>query len=67
MPSELTLLFTKGIDSNLVKPPPYACALTTRSDPCYVKAYYVTDANDGRLKLHLKILNLTVNQNRANF
>ena len=59
VPIELTLLLTKGIDSNLVKPPPSTCTLTRSSDPCYVEAYHLTDANDGRLTLHLKVLNLT--------
>eukprot|EP01018_Ginkgo_biloba_P002390 Gb_27119 [translate_table: standard] len=58
-PSELTLLLTKGIDSTLLKAPPSACTLTGSSDPCYVEAYHLTDANDGRLTLHLKVLNLT--------
>lgn len=59
VPSELTLLLTKGIDSTLVKPPPSAFTLTGSSDPCFVEAYHLTDANDGRLTLHLKVLNLT--------
>lgn len=57
-PSELTLLLTKGIDSAHLKAPPSACTLSGSSDPCYVEAYHLTDANDGRLTLHLKVLNL---------
>ncbi|RVW14172.1 Protein TPLATE [Vitis vinifera] len=58
-PSELTLLLTKGIDSTLLKVPPSALTLTGSSDPCYVEAYHLTDASDGRITLHLKVLNLT--------
>ncbi|KAL1812236.1 hypothetical protein ACET3Z_022301 [Daucus carota] len=58
-PSELTLLLTKGIDSSLLKVPPSASTLSGSSDPCYVEAYHLTDSNDGRITLHLKVLNLT--------
>ncbi|KAA8548207.1 hypothetical protein F0562_004532 [Nyssa sinensis] len=58
-PSELTLLLTKGIDSTLLKVPPIAHTLTGSSDPCYVEAYHLTDSSDGRITLHLKVLNLT--------
>jgi hypothetical protein len=58
-PSELTLLLTKGIDSTLLKVPPSAYTLTGSSDPCYVEAYHLTDPSDGRVTLHLKVLNLT--------
>uniref|UniRef100_A0A5B6ZLC7 Protein TPLATE n=1 Tax=Davidia involucrata TaxID=16924 RepID=A0A5B6ZLC7_DAVIN len=58
-PSELTLLLTKGIDSTLLKVPPSAYTLTGSSDPCYVEAYHLTDSSDGRITLHLKVLNLT--------
>lgn len=58
-PSELTLLLTKGVDSALLKVPPTAITLTGSSDPCYVEAYHLTDSTDGRITLHLKVLNLT--------
>ncbi|XP_057982717.1 protein TPLATE [Malania oleifera] len=58
-PSELTLLLTKGIDSTSLKVPPSAYTLTGSSDPCYVEAYHLTDSSDGRITLHLKVLNLT--------
>ncbi|CAK9168630.1 unnamed protein product [Ilex paraguariensis] len=58
-PNELTLLLTKGIDSTLLKVPPSAYTLTGSSDPCYVEAYHLTDSSDGRITLHLKVLNLT--------
>lgn len=58
-PSELTLLLTKGIDSTLLKVPPSAYPLTGSSDPCYVEAYHLADSSDGRITLHLKVLNLT--------
>ncbi|XP_021890368.1 protein TPLATE [Carica papaya] len=58
-PSELTLLLTKGIDSTSLKVPPTACTLTGSSDPCYVEAYHLADSSDGRITLHLKVLNLT--------
>ncbi|KAE8021361.1 hypothetical protein FH972_007256 [Carpinus fangiana] len=58
-PSELTLLLTKGIDSTLLKVPPTAITLTGSSDPCYVEAYHLADSGDGRVTLHLKVLNLT--------
>lgn len=54
-PSELTLLLTKGIDSTLLKVPPSAITLSSSSDPCYVEAYHLTDSNDGRITLHLKV------------
>ncbi|CDP16668.1 unnamed protein product [Coffea canephora] len=58
-PSELTVLLSKGIDSTRIKVPPRACTLTGSSDPCYVEAYHLSDPNDGRITLHLKVLNLT--------
>ncbi|KAF8408390.1 hypothetical protein HHK36_007540 [Tetracentron sinense] len=58
-PSELTLLLTKGNDSTFLKVPPSAFTLTGSSDPCYVEAYHLTDSSDGRITLHLKVLNLT--------
>ncbi|XAR53505.1 hypothetical protein NMG60_11022088 [Bertholletia excelsa] len=58
-PSELTLVLAKGIDTKLLKVPPSAYTLTGSSDPCYVEAYHLTDSNDGRITLHLKVLNLT--------
>ncbi|KAJ7974765.1 protein TPLATE [Quillaja saponaria] len=58
-PSELTLLLTKGIDSPLLKVPPTAITLTGSSDPCYIEAYHLADSNDGKITLHLKVLNLT--------
>ncbi|KAI4348285.1 hypothetical protein L6164_009021 [Bauhinia variegata] len=58
-PSELTLLLTEGIDSTLLKVPPTAITLTGSSDPCYVEAYHLADSSDGRITLHLKVLNLT--------
>lgn len=58
-PSELTLLLSKGFDSKLLKVPPSAYTLTGSSDPCYVEAYHLTDSSDGRITLHLKVLNLT--------
>lgn len=58
-PSELTLLLTNGVDSSFLKVPPSAYSLTGSSDPCYVEAYHLTDSIDGRITLHLKVLNLT--------
>ncbi|XP_043724267.1 protein TPLATE-like isoform X2 [Telopea speciosissima] len=58
-PSELTLLLTKGVDSTSIKVPPSVYTLTGSSDPCYVEAYHLTDSTDGRITLHLKVLNLT--------
>ncbi|PKU80390.1 protein TPLATE [Dendrobium catenatum] len=58
-PSELSLLLTKGIESTYLKVPPKAYTLTGSSDPCYVEAYHLADSIDGRITLHLKILNLT--------
>ncbi|XP_074376451.1 protein TPLATE-like isoform X2 [Apium graveolens] len=58
-PSELTLLLTKRNDSALLKVPPNAVTLTGSSDPCYIEAYHLTDSNDGRITLHLKVLNMT--------
>lgn len=57
-PSQLTLLQTKGIGA-LHKDLPKACTLTGSSDPCYIEAYHLADPTDGRITLHLKILNLT--------
>ncbi|KAM3398857.1 protein TPLATE [Capsicum galapagoense] len=58
-PSELALLLAKRVDSSLLKVPPSAYTLTGSSDPCYVEAYHLTDPSDGRITLHLKVLNLT--------
>ncbi|KAK4337740.1 hypothetical protein RND71_042227 [Anisodus tanguticus] len=58
-PSELALLLAKRVDSTLLKVPPSASTLTGSSDPCYVEAYHLTDPSDGRITLHLKVLNLT--------
>ncbi|EEF50944.1 conserved hypothetical protein [Ricinus communis] len=58
-PNELTILLTKGIDSKLLKVMPAAYTLTGSSDPCYVEAYHLADSGDGRISLHLKVLNLT--------
>ncbi|XP_050231822.1 protein TPLATE [Mercurialis annua] len=58
-PSELTVLLTKGFDSTLLKVMPAAYSLTGSSDPCYVEAYHLADSGDGRISLHLKVLNLT--------
>ncbi|GFP94068.1 protein tplate [Phtheirospermum japonicum] len=58
-PNELTQLLTKGIDSSLIKVPPSAVTLSGSSDPCYVEGYHLADPNDGRITLHLKVLNLT--------
>ncbi|CAN4119196.1 unnamed protein product [Withania somnifera] len=58
-PSELALLLAKRVDSTLLKVPPSAYTLTGSSDPCYVEAYHLTDPSDGRITLHLKVLNLT--------
>ncbi|GKV41348.1 hypothetical protein SLEP1_g48891 [Rubroshorea leprosula] len=58
-PSELNLLLTKGIDSTSHKVAPVPHTLTGSSDPCYVEAYHLSDAGDGRITLHLKVLNLT--------
>ncbi|KAM0867876.1 hypothetical protein ACQ4PT_041691 [Festuca glaucescens] len=57
-PSQLTLLQTKGIGA-LHKDLPKASTLTGSSDPCYIEAYHLADPTDGRITLHLKILNLT--------
>nr|XP_043631645.1 protein TPLATE [Erigeron canadensis] len=58
-PSELTLLLAKRADTTSLKVPPSAHTLTGSSDPCYVEAYHLSDPNDGRITLHLKVLNLT--------
>ncbi|XP_071709624.1 protein TPLATE [Rutidosis leptorrhynchoides] len=58
-PSELTLLLTKRADTSKLKVPPNAYTLTGSSDPCYVEAYHLSDPGDGRITLHLKVLNLT--------
>eukprot|EP00249_Psilotum_nudum_P022975 c28708_g1_i1 orf=979-4446(+) len=58
-PSELTLLITKAAGSSLLRPPPSTYTVSGSSDPCYVEAYHLTDANDGRLTLHVKVLNMT--------
>lgn len=54
-PHELTLLLSRGPDSSLLKVPPSAYPLTGSSDPCYVEAYHLSDPNDGRITLHLKV------------
>lgn len=36
VPSELTLLLAKRVDSTLIKVPPSAYTLTGSSDPCYI-------------------------------
>ncbi|KAL8489940.1 hypothetical protein ACS0TY_025731 [Phlomoides rotata] len=58
-PNELTQFLTKDIDSSLIKLPPRANTLTGSSDPCYVEGYHLTDPNDGRISLHLKVLSIT--------
>ncbi|KAL9246152.1 hypothetical protein vseg_019725 [Gypsophila vaccaria] len=58
-PSELTLLLSNKIDSTLLKIPPGAYSLSGSSDPCYVEAYHLADPSDGRITLHLKVINLT--------
>ncbi|KAJ6821022.1 protein TPLATE isoform X1 [Iris pallida] len=58
-PSELSLLLTKGADSPYLKVAPTAYTLTGSSDPCYIEAYHLADSVDGRITMHLKILNLT--------
>lgn len=58
-PNELTLVLAKGIGSKLLKVPPIAYTLTGSSDPCYVEGYHLADSQDGRITLHLKVLNLT--------
>lgn len=57
-PSELTLFLTKGVDSTSIKVPPTANPLTGSSDPCYIEAYHLADTNDGRVTLHLKVIDL---------
>ncbi|XP_021727343.1 protein TPLATE-like [Chenopodium quinoa] len=65
-PSELTLMLSSKIDSSLLKIPPRAFTLTGSSDPCYVEAYHLADPSDGRITLHLKVINLTdIELNRA--
>lgn len=58
-PNELSLVLAKGVDSKLLKVPPIAYTLTGSSDPCYVEGYHLADSHDGRITLHLKVLNLT--------
>ncbi|KAH7441479.1 hypothetical protein KP509_03G039800 [Ceratopteris richardii] len=58
-PSELLLLVTKGADSSILKSPPRSHTLSASSDPCYVEAYHLMDSVDGRLTLHMKIMNVT--------
>ncbi|KAF5746943.1 protein TPLATE [Tripterygium wilfordii] len=58
-PGDFTLLLTKGIEATSIKVPPTAYTLTGSSDPCYVEAYHLADSGDGRITLHLKVLNLT--------
>ncbi|XP_073291890.1 protein TPLATE [Primulina huaijiensis] len=58
-PNELAQLLAKGIDSSMTKVLPSAYTLSGSSDPCYVEGYHLTDPNDGRITLHLKVLNLT--------
>jgi hypothetical protein len=55
-PSELSLVTSKGgAGFTLLKPPPSAQTLSGSSDPCYVEAYHLTDPNERRLTLHLKV------------
>lgn len=54
-PNELTQLVTEGINSSSIKVPPSAFTLTASSDPCYVEGYHLSDPNDGRITLHLKV------------
>ncbi|XP_051129480.1 protein TPLATE-like [Andrographis paniculata] len=58
-PGELTQLLTEGVNSSRIQDPPSTVALSGSSDPCYVEGYHLTDANDGKITLHLKVLNLT--------
>lgn len=58
-PNEITLLLSKKTDSTLLKTPPRAITLSGSSDPCYVEAYHLADPSDGRISLHLKVINLT--------
>ncbi|KAL6547843.1 hypothetical protein OROHE_009548 [Orobanche hederae] len=53
-PNELTRLMAKGINSSLIEVPPNAFTLTGSTDPCYVEGYHLSNANDGRITLHLK-------------
>jgi hypothetical protein len=55
-PSELSLVTSKGgAGFTILKPPPSAQTLSGSSDPCYVEAYHLTDPNERRLTLHLKV------------
>ncbi|GJV79440.1 protein TPLATE [Tanacetum coccineum] len=58
-PNELTLLLKKRADTSSLKVPPSTYTLTGSSDPCYVEACHLSDPGDGRITLHLKVLNLT--------
>lgn len=58
-PSELLLLVSKGADSSVLKSPPSSRTLSASSDPCYVDAHHLMDPIDGRLTLHMKVLNMT--------
>ncbi|PIN09671.1 hypothetical protein CDL12_17741 [Handroanthus impetiginosus] len=58
-PNELTQILTKGMDSRLIKVPPRAFTLSGSSDPCYIEGYHLADPSDGKITLHLKVLNLT--------
>lgn len=54
-PNDLTRLLAKDIDPSLIKVPPRAITLSGSSDPCYVEGYHLSDPNDGRISLHLKV------------
>ncbi|KAL3683893.1 hypothetical protein R1sor_001915 [Riccia sorocarpa] len=56
-PSELALL-TNKVDVAHLKQPPNTLCLSGSSDPCYVEAYHLTDPNEKRLTLHLKVINM---------
>ncbi|EPS70919.1 hypothetical protein M569_03828 [Genlisea aurea] len=58
-PNELTQLLIKGMDLSAITVPPTAFTLTGSSDPCFVEGYHLADPNDGRVTLHLKVLNLS--------
>ncbi|KAJ3671682.1 hypothetical protein LUZ60_007761 [Juncus effusus] len=57
--TELSLVLTSGVASSTHKSLPKAYTLTGSSDPCFVEGYHLADPTDGRVTLHLKILNLT--------
>ncbi|KAJ4819021.1 ARM repeat superfamily protein [Rhynchospora pubera] len=58
-PSELSVLLTKGVSLSSHKMAPKTLVLTGSSDPCFIEGYHLSDPTDGRITLHLKILNLT--------